>query len=329
LFTFFTLIETFNNLLRAAAFSGENNAVNVVLEQMQKSGIALNEQTHRMILLGMAFCPNSVQVKIDEIRENVKNVKDLTDTLDPRTSGAIILGKKNYFHFVLFEFLFLFPSAYLRIGDVNNAVSVLQKEILQKRADLVVPFSIWNRLLECYERQFFSPVWKTKPNRQIALEGAMMKIFRWMQEAYGREGIKSAYSKHRWREAFLLLLSKLGSAENLQLVYEKIHELDCFSNASDADLDKLHVFLIKSYLSDETPKFEEALKVLNDHLTWKSCFREVFAYVVKVIKMREAEEEVCETLDKFFAFCKEHEIVVTDVKVIRKHLRKRKIKYVC
>ena len=288
-------LETFNNLLRAAARAGEKNAIQVVLERMSETNVNANEQTYRMILIGLAYCGSGTEITGEEVRSYynlAREVSDKPEWLDPRTSGAVVL-------------------AFLRIGDVNNAVGILNRELLKKDDSLCVPFAVWERLIECYEQQFKSFAWKKRPDRMQALEGAMVKVGRWMREGYVRESNQSVYAFFRWRRAFLLLMSRLRDTENIVALHEYCESIEAFqsTNTSEAleDSAKLHRLALRAML--RVNEVDRAVLFLQARpRAGKGLVREILSHFMR-------NKQLCNspTFEPAIEFCRERGMAIPEV----------------
>jgi len=232
---------------------------------------APDEQSHRMVLIGLAHSPRHVRFTANQVANHLeaaqkcamearekekKPVASETGVCDPRTYAAAIL-------------------AYLRCGnDVNNAAGVLNRHLLAN--GLPVPFAVWERLVEGYDEYFRGKSTQTfgesKENYWTAREGAMMKIWRWMQRAESCQPFSesSSYVAMRWRQTVTLMATSLKRPENVESVFEAALSWKCFSIMEDShphfhtDRDLVMEHLANLLLRDR--RLEDALALFAKHL---------------------------------------------------------------
>jgi hypothetical protein len=310
--------STVNNLLRGAAKGGHFAELETMIDRMRnptdeggllfsangsrnvagKKGIGEpDEQSHRMVLIGLAYAPSHVRVTVAEVAKHLraaeqcaarKAANDLRNSTalpppppsdfqkplavsasfqkplaesdastfdgdfdDPplqedeeeeeggeeNENGEMRFGKpmaktdglcdaRTYAAAVL---------AYLRVGDdVNNAARVIITRLLAN--GLPVSFAVWERLIGAFDSMFRrkTEVRFGENSNWEAREGAMMKVWRWMQHAHFRQTLAEAdyspYVASRWRGVASLLVLSLKNPDNVQTVGEKVLRWKCFSS---------------------------------------------------------------------------------------------------
>lgn len=274
---FVPTVQTYNGILRCCTAYGKGvREIESVLTTMEANQVYPNEQTWRMILVGLAFKEEKMEyedkiytingeerevskrmtrytINRDFVNHVVKKAKEVAikGILDPRTSSAAIL-------------------AYLKFEDVNNALKMVQ-EIYRDGHILVVEFSVWKRLLDQFAKHCSKSGVRRRKDYELYKEEGLWRIFDYMWKFYEREKDRdrSDYAKMRWRELMIQLLPLFTDLEKVKKAFHKMwfesedtHFFKPVQQSSQADwkkqCDEVVVILLKHFLQhgEFTPYIE-------------------------------------------------------------------------